>query len=304
MTLKRSHTITEPGHARLWLEFPDVPHLAHLGRVRFGGAHRPLEPHVHEHAFEICYLARGRQTYHVDNTFYALRGHDVYITFPDEVHDSGGFPEEKSLLYYLVLQAPSAREGFLGLPRAEGRMLYEALLRIPTRHFHASPALGVPLERMICNHARVDDPLNAMRIRQSVVAFLLELLDASAASGSGSTPHEAVARVQAYVAEHLTGVIRLEELAAVAHMSLSRFKTIFRQTTGIPPREYVLREKILAAQKVLVHSKTPVTEIALDFGFSSSQYFATVFLRYTGMSPQAFRANDRSGKFRSRLDTA
>jgi AraC-like DNA-binding protein len=43
----------------------------------------------------------------------------------------------------------------------------------------------------------------------------------------------------------------------------------------------------------------PVTEIALELGFSSGQYFATTFRRLTGAVPAAFRRQARRGGAKS-----
>jgi len=51
------------------------------------------------------------------------------------------------------------------------------------------------------------------------------------------------------------------------------------------PHAYILRKRIECAQKLPSIGNGTVTEIAFECGFSSSQYFATVFKRITGMTP-------------------
>ena len=78
-------------------------------------------------------------------------------------------------------------------------------------------------------------------------------------------------------------------MAEVAGLSVSHFKARFRRETGLPPREFILREKIRLAREALGKGHGTVTDIAFELGFSSSQYFATVFKRYTGQSPRQIR---------------
>ena len=47
--------------------------------------------------------------------------------------------------------------------------------------------------------------------------------------------------------------------------------------------------KIQKAKNLLFKSDKSITEIAMDLGFSTSQYFATAFKRYTGRTPSSYR---------------
>jgi AraC-like DNA-binding protein len=82
----------------------------------------------------------------------------------------------------------------------------------------------------------------------------------------------------------------ITELAAMAYLSLPRFKQKFKQVTGVPPAEYIIREKIALAESLLAENQKSITDIAMDLGFCSSQHFSVVFKKYTGESPQAYRS--------------
>jgi AraC-like DNA-binding protein len=55
--------------------------------------------------------------------------------------------------------------------------------------------------------------------------------------------------------------------------------------------DYITRRRIEESKKMLSQGEASVTDIAYALGFSSSQYFATVFKRITGQSPKQFMEN-------------
>jgi AraC family transcriptional regulator len=109
---------------------------------------------------------------------------------------------------------------------------------------------------------------------------------------SGRAPRNAdsyTRAARAYMAEHLTEDLDVSRIAEHLGISASRLHALFRQKTGITPNDYLQRLRIDLACKELATSDAHITTIGLRLGFSSSQYFATCFRKYTGMTPGAFR---------------
>ena len=77
----------------------------------------------------------------------------------------------------------------------------------------------------------------------------------------------------------------VEALARRAGLAPNHFITRFRNLTGLPPRQFLLDCRMRAARALLRETATPVTEIALSLGFCSSQHFANLFKRHTGITP-------------------
>lgn len=277
------------------LRLADVIHFGHynLERARPG-----LETHAHRRAMEFCYLVRGRQTYRVKGRDHRLVGGDVFLTFPDEPHGTGGAPEEKGELFWISLRVPEGPGPWLGLAPLEAGALRSALLGLRRRHFRGNGRIREHLDRMMDRLVDEDDALRTVHLQAHVVALLVEIVRASgeAARGGASArrpaPLEGVTRhIEARLAEPLP----LAELARLAGLSLPRFKTRFKEVHGVPPGEFVLRARVEAARRRLEASAASITDIAYELGFSSSQYFATVMKRYTGRTPRELRAGARAG---------
>jgi len=80
--------------------FPEVPLL---GVYTLSAATTGLKKHAHPGVVEICYLKTGAQVYTVNGKEYLLKGNDVFITHPGEQHDTGGNPEGKGTLYWILI---------------------------------------------------------------------------------------------------------------------------------------------------------------------------------------------------------
>jgi len=88
--------------------------------------------------------------------------------------------------------------------------------------------------------------------------------------------------------EHLNrnGAARpsLEELSAIACLSPSRFRRVFKQATGVSLKRYRLWVAMGTAMRAAARSKS-LTEAAHEAGFSSSAHFSAAFRDMFGMEP-------------------
>lgn len=266
-----------------------VPSVPILGRYNYTRAMPGLAAHQHSGAIEICYLVRGHQTYEVAGRRYSLRGGDVFLTFPGEKHGTGGEPEEKGLLYWLTLHAPAHTDGsLLGLSIPESKALWTALRRLTSRHFPGTPDMKNRLDAVTDLAHRRFAPLSRLNVTHHLIGLLLAVLSSHAAAtlpGKGRRFEPVFSWIESHLEspEDLT----VECLAKVAGISASRFQAVFKKETGIPPAEFALRLRIAEASRRLARPGADVTSVAFSLGFSSSQYFASAFRRFTNMSPRA-----------------
>jgi AraC-like DNA-binding protein len=268
-----------------------LPSVPRLGRYNYTRANPPLQDHRHEDAVEICLLARGRQTYSVGGQRFDLQGGEVFLTYPNEVHGTAGAPEEKGLLYWLTVLDPRRTRGsLLGLPTTESRLLWAALIQPLRRHFSGTSTMRMNLEAVLNSLHAPDPPLGKVTRANHLVGFLLEVI-AARGRDEGRIPEPRFTKVLAHIAANLGDPesLTLGTLAQLAGLSVSRFKVSFKAEFGVPPAEYALRARIAEAQRRLAEPGATVTDVALDLGFSSSQYFASSFKRITHSRPSQFK---------------
>ncbi len=103
-----------------------------------------------------------------------------------------------------------------------------------------------------------------------------------------------VRRCTDYLTEHACENVGLEELAALVCLSPFHFARAFKQSTGVPPHRYQLSLRIERAKALLELTDAPVTAIALDVGYDSSQALARLFRREVGVSPSDYRRGRRT----------
>lgn len=104
----------------------------------------------------------------------------------------------------------------------------------------------------------------------------------------------AMKRVADYVERHIDQNISLERLAAVACMSRFHFARLFRRSTGLSPMEYVKRERIELAKRLLVRGEARISIVAVEVGFFDQSHFTRVFRKLTGVPPGHYSRDTRS----------
>jgi AraC-like DNA-binding protein len=98
----------------------------------------------------------------------------------------------------------------------------------------------------------------------------------------------ATARMQGYIAAHLQDPITASDVAKAAGYSQYHAARIFKEETGLPPFEYIRRERLTASAHALRQGKNKVLDIALDFVFGSHEGFSRAFANGFGISPKKY----------------
>jgi AraC-like DNA-binding protein len=259
-----------------------------VGRYQYRRAQPPLLRHVHRGAFEIVALESGQQIYRLCGQSYTLSGGDVFVTKPDEIHDTGGEPQSKGRLYWMQFCDVKPGRSFLGLPVGESRQLSERLWRLTPRQFGGGALLTPTFERIIAAYMDASQSLRTANLQNLLLRLILDVVELAGKAATATHATDTSRALQMIEAD-LGAALHVEELAQAAGMSVSHFKTCFKRDTGVPPAEYIKRRRITEARHQLATSAKSVTTIAHALGFQSSQHFATVFRRFTGLTPLAFR---------------
>jgi AraC family transcriptional regulator len=113
-------------------------------------------------------------------------------------------------------------------------------------------------------------------------------------SVGGGLPDARLRLIFDYIEENLHCDISISQLSALAGMGPDVFARHFKARIGMPPYRYVLERRIRRAETLLAEKNRSIAEIAVAVGFSSQSHLTTQFLRFSGLTPSAYRARHRA----------
>ncbi len=93
---------------------------------------------------------------------------------------------------------------------------------------------------------------------------------------------------------HLDGECPLESCACAAGYSMYHFSRIFKGMTGLPPMDYVRKRRLSMAAKDVAETELPIVDIAVKWGFESSETFIRAFEAEHGITPGRYRGTGMS----------
>lgn len=222
----------------------------------------------------------------------------------NDVEERSVTSAEAGSAYRRQTEGPIAFSHFYIRPDYFGALVGEAFDRDPASVSFAE-TIGRPdphaanLFELLLNGR--DDPDWALSADFYVDALLVRLATTSTWNGEFRQYRRltlaplVVARVCDFVRSNISQRITLEDLAAVAGYSRFHFVRAFKDSTGVPPYAYVLRERVAAARGLLDHSALPIAEIAQRCGFSTHTHFSTRFREAIGLTPADYRRRAGGG---------
>jgi AraC family transcriptional regulator len=248
-----------------------------------------LAAQQHEHHLLLLYqvdqphLVRRRDGSRVSETVYQTG--DLGL-FPGGEYGTAIDWTTPSDNIYLTLEAPYLRE-----VAGQDATLTQAVLH--KRMKFEDPFLS-QLSRQLLASAGSQHALGRLYV-ESLTATLCHHLLAHHATirrsseGQPRLSSAALAHIDAYLEAHAAQAVTLETLASLANLSVFHFTRLFKQATGLPPYQYVLRWKIERAKHLLRLDSAGVADLSDELGFSSPISFSAAFKRQVGCTPHQFQ---------------
>jgi AraC family transcriptional regulator len=106
---------------------------------------------------------------------------------------------------------------------------------------------------------------------------------------TGGLPQYKLREAIAYINEHLDQSLHLAEIAAIVQISPHYFASLFKQSTGFAPHQYVTKCRIEKAKRLLKRQELTIVEICQQVGFQSQSHFTKVFRQHTLTTPKVYR---------------
>lgn len=251
-----------------------------------------IKPHRHNDYYHMIFVLNGSGNIVLGDTAYKTKINRLYIVKPGVKHG----------IYASLAKSINTVEFKFSFSNDYTKNMLELL---PEYYENTSIAIRnvfISIVDEIKKQGNYFEEVLALHLAQIVYylsrdaggeAMSLENIDERDACGSGLEKYEALKDVTRHIKENYWKDISLNDLAAMVHLTSVYFCSIFKDSYGISPMNYLQNVRVENAKKLLAGSDKNITDIAFEVGFQSVQYFSRYFKNHEGITPNDFRRRNK-----------
>ncbi len=158
----------------------------------------------------------------------------------------------------------------------------------PTRSvLPSTPDIGATFEKI--HSLAVEDGLANQPLLSTLGLQLLALLSQQRELTAAAPADRLVETARMLLMERCTQRISVEDVARELGVSYSYFRRIFREKTGVSPKQHLVSLRIRRAQDIFANTDKSVKEVAGLLGFSSAFHLSSQFQQMLGCSPSEYK---------------
>ena len=253
----------------------------------------------------LIYLTVGRYAHVVDFETEAMAPGSLLFLQPGQVHRFGDLSGcDGWLLVFKAELLPARAESptHPGADKAVDELELGRLGDLPRSHLRLAAttrrAVTEALERMADDARRPASRALNLLLRSQVQSLLMRLwLDAAASEADDRIEPVVLRRYRRFRAAVERDFMRWHGVATYADRLGCSEKSLTRAALEVTDRtaKAVITDRlVLEAKRLLAHTLLPVAVIGDQLGFAEATNFVKFFRRETGLTPGAFRAEQRS----------
>jgi len=291
------HRTAEIDEHVLWTKAEVFPDKDFPFGIRFADPQTPHKLHTHEGFSELVIVYKGQGTHFTADEAYTIAAGDVYVIAGGREH---GYRDPHDLYLVNVMFEPDRMlnriphikklPGYHALfqlePRYRKQHKFDSRLRLSPDELTRVMSIVDEMHTELDRHGQGYQFVVTAVLMQAI-ALLCRCYARPRNRASDSLLH--IADALSYIESHYADEVTLHDLCRVAQMPTRTFMRSFREATGLPPIDYLLRLRLARASDLLRTTSMPVTEIAYLVGFLDSNYFARQFRNVLGTTPTGYR---------------
>ena len=246
----------------------------------------------------VTSMLRGKKVMHLfdDPGFDYLPGETVVI--PSNVEMKIDFPEatKNNPTQCLALAIDQAKISdtlhFLNerYPKEGNSQFWQ--LNYQNYFFYNNVELAATINKLIkeCTSTSITkDALADLTLQELLIRIIQTQTAKAIDDGQFSDPKNPITPVLEFIRMNLRENISLKNLSDKACMSSTSFYRFFKRELGMSPIEFIIKEKLKCAKKLLKNPSIHINEVCYLSGFEDCNYFIRLFKKYEGITPKQYQ---------------
>lgn len=218
---------------------------------------------------------------------YSIRSGQGFIMFPGQVCS---YCADRDLPWeYTWLE-------FDGLRIKEALQIAGLSPSSPIYHSHSKELRGKMEEEMlyIVHHAK-ESPFHLLGHGFLFLDYLTRSIAPYQVAPSGKIQDFYIKEAITYIEQNFQNDISVEGIARHCGLNRSYFGTLFRQSLGQTPQEFLIRYRMVKAAELLKLTHLSIQDISSTVGYANPLHFSRAFKKVYGKSPRIWRSDHQSG---------
>ncbi len=267
----------------LHVHYKRIPGLEGFEVCQVAGSNHSFPNHFHDDVYAIGLMGQGCSYCLGPGREEALvRAGEIALINPGQVHS--GVPAGNSCLTYTMLYISAELLRTIARDLAEKVQSFPEFINVVIR----DPSLFANLQVLGASLGSLPDPLEWQGLLTESFCRLLSLYGGvKSAATTGDKEPWVVRQARELLATDIDSAISLDEAAETAGLSRYHFLRVFKKATGVSPHAYRTVKRIEVA-KVLIKKGIPISQVALETGFSDQSHFTNTFKNYIGSTPRQY----------------
>lgn len=248
---------------------------------------RGLAPHPHLHnEIEMIVMFEGESLATADSKSAVLKGNDIYIAFPNQIHF---YHDRIKAKYMMIIFSPDEVSEF--------KSLFDN--NIPNSPVISNAMKNPRVKWIIDEISRLQaEQPSYMRehVRGLLLSVLSELFNIMPLETAPKYDSNILKQVIKYCSQNYTQDVSLQKIADDIHVSKYYISHLFGKKLKVNFSDYINTLRVKRACDLLSREDMSIIDIGFAVGYNSTRSFNRCFKNICGVSPKEYRTNRKKSR--------